>query len=162
VPLAETLEAFDQLYRDGKIFSFGVSNFDWADLEECWNLPHGDAVVTNQILYNLTRRNPEHAVLPWCRDHKVAIMAYSPVEQGRLLANKKLVQLAAKRGVTPAQLALAWLLAQPDTIAIPKSGDPRHVEENRAAADITLTAEDLWELDQAFPRPPERKPLETL
>lgn len=162
VPVAETLEAFDQLYRDGKVFSFGVSNFDVGDLEEAWNAPHGDAIVANQILYNLTRRNPEHAVIPKCRDHRVAIMAYSPVEQGRLLGIRKLGRLATKRGITPSQLALAWLLAQPDIIAIPKSGDPRHVEENRVAADLTLTAEDLWELDQAFPRPTVPKTLETL
>ena len=119
-------------------------------------------MVTNQVLYNLTRRNIEHSLLPWCLQHRVPIMAYSPVEQGRLLHNGKLTDMARARDSTPAQIAIAWLLAQPDVIAIPKAGDLQHVEENRAAADIELTSGELEALDQIFPRPQKRRPLEML
>jgi len=159
-PLAETLDAFAELKDSGKIASFGVSNFDASDMEEAWGLSEG--VETDQILYNLTRRSVEHDLLPWLRNHHVPVMAYSPVERGRLLRNRDLARIAERRGATPAQIALAWLLAQPDVIAIPKSADAKHVEENRAAADLALTAEELAALDSAFPRPKKSKPLEML
>lgn len=162
VPLAETLEAFERLHSAGKIDAYGVSNFDTEDMQEAWNLPPGRKIVTNQILYNLSRRNPEHELLPWCREHKVSVMAYSPVEQGRLVHDGKLADLASKRGATIAQLALAWVLAQPGVIAIPKSSSAEHVRENRAALDIQLTREELAALDAAFPRPKTKKPLEML
>ncbi len=162
VPLAETLEAFAKLQQEGKIASFGVSNFDTSDMEEAWALPQGTQIASNQILYNLTRRGVEHDLLPFCRSHHVPVMAYSPVEQGRLLNNKSLSEIAWKLGATTSQVALRWLLDQPETIVIPKSGDPKHVEENRAAADLQLSAEDLTALEKAFPRPKERKPLEML
>jgi diketogulonate reductase-like aldo/keto reductase len=162
VPLAETLAVFAELKRDGKIGGFGVSNLDTSDMEEAWGLPHGTEIETDQVLYNLTRRSVEHDLLPWLRDHHVRVMAYSPVEQGRLLRNPKLTAIAKGRGATPAQIALAWLLAHDDIIAIPKSADRKHVEENRVAADIALSDEELAALDKAFPRPAQRKPLEML
>jgi len=162
VPLSETLDAFSKLQRAGKIASFGVSNFDTSDMEEAYSLAHRQDIATDQILYNLTRRSVEHDLLPWLGHHHIPVMAYSPVEQGRLLGNRKLAGIAVARKATPAQIALAWLLAQPDVIAIPKSADPKHVEENRGAAAIALTAEELSALDHAFPQPTKRKPLEML
>jgi diketogulonate reductase-like aldo/keto reductase len=162
IPLAETFEAFDKLVRDGKIRSFGVSNFDMGDLLEAWTIPNARALATNQILYNLTRRGIEFDLLPWCRNNRIPIMAYSPVEQGRLLRNPKLTDIARRRDATAAQVAIAWLLVQPDVIVIPKAGDPRHVAENRAAADIALSADELRKLDLAFPRPTQPMPLEML
>jgi diketogulonate reductase-like aldo/keto reductase len=162
IPIAETFEAFNKLQSDDKIRAFGVSNFDTDDMEEAFAIPAGRHIATNQILYNLSRRSPEHDLLPWCRDHHVPVMAYSPVEQGRLLHNRKLAEIAARRDATSAQIAIAWLLAQPGIIAIPKAGDPSHVEENRGAADIELTSSELAELDREFPRPRKRKPLEML
>jgi diketogulonate reductase-like aldo/keto reductase len=162
VPLAETLGAFAALQQAGKIRAFGVSNFDTADLQEAWALPEGNRITCNQILYNLTRRSVEHDLLPFCRDHRIPVMAYSPVEQGRLLNNKALLGIAHERNKTPSQIALAWLLAQPEVMAIPKSGNPKHVEENRAAADLLLSTEELAALENAFPRPKQRKPLEML
>jgi diketogulonate reductase-like aldo/keto reductase len=162
VPLAETLDAFAGLQRAGKILSFGVSNFDTSDMREAWDAGHGPEIASNQILYNLTRRGAEHDLLLWCREHRVPVMAYSPVEQGRLLRDTKLKKIAAGRNATASQIALAWLLAQPDVIVIPKSADPVHIEENRGAADIELTAAELATLDAAFPRPLKRRPLEML
>jgi diketogulonate reductase-like aldo/keto reductase len=162
IALAETFEAFTKLVDDGKIGAFGVSNFDTGDLQEAWGIPAGRNLITNQILYNLTRRSVEFDLLAWCREHGIPIMAYSPVEQGRLVQNRKLVEIARGREATPAQIAIAWLLAQQDVIAIPKAGDPRHVVENRGAADIELTATELGELGRAFPRPRQRRALEML
>ena len=162
VPLSETLDTFAQLKQAGKIASFGVSNFDTSDMEEAWGLAHGHGVETDQVLYNLTRRSVEYSLLPWLRHRHVPVMAYSPVEQGRLLRNPKLAGIAERRHASPAQIALAWLLAQPEVIAIPKSGDRKHVAENRAAVDIALTADELAALDRAFPRPQKPKPLEML
>jgi diketogulonate reductase-like aldo/keto reductase len=162
VPLQETLDTFAELKRAGKIAAFGVSNFDTADMEEAWGFAHGHEVATNQILYNLTRRGVERELLPWLRARDIPVMAYSPVEQGRLLRDRKLMQIAAARNATPAQIALAWLLAQPGVCAIPKSSDVSHVEENCAAADIALTPDELSALDRAFPRPTKPVPLEML
>ncbi|HTM47147.1 MAG TPA: aldo/keto reductase [Bryobacteraceae bacterium] len=162
VPLSETLDALAALQASGKIGSYGVSNFDTSDMEEAWALDQGRRIAVNQILYNLTRRGPEIDLLPWLRSRGAPVMAYSPIEQGRLLRNPKLAALAQQRGATPAQIALAWLLAQQDVLVIPKAGELGHVDENRAAADIVLTREDLSALDIAFPRPLKRKPLEML
>jgi diketogulonate reductase-like aldo/keto reductase len=162
VPLAETFEAFGELKRTGKIGGFGVSNFDTPDMEEAWKVAGGRDIAVNQILYNLTRRNVEFDLLPWCREHGVPVMAYSPVEQGRLARNKKLEEIAKKRGVTAAQVALAWLLAQEGIIAIPKASSTKHVEENRGAADLVLSDQEIAALDREFPRPAKRTPLEML
>ncbi|MFB5085376.1 aldo/keto reductase [Symbiobacterium thermophilum] len=161
-PLAETLEAFAELVRAGKIRYWGVSNFDTGDMEELTGLPGGAAVATNQVLYNLSRRGIEYDLLPWCRERRIPIMAYSPIEQGRILENTVLRRVAARHGATPAQVALAWLLRQKDVMVIPKAGRPEHVRENRAALDLELTAEDLAELDRAFPSPTRKVPLEML
>ncbi len=162
VPLAETIAAFDQLKRDGKIVSYGVSNFDTDDMAELEAVAGGAASTTNQVLYNLTRRGVEWDLLPWCREHGVPVMAYSPIEQARMLDKPALTQLAARRGVTPAQLALAWLLHQEDVVVIPKAGSPEHVRENAAAIDIALNAELLAELDRAFPPPNGKRSLAML
>ena len=156
IPLAETLEGFEQLRRDGKIRHYGVSNFDRADLEEWVRVPGGANVATNQILYNLTRRGPEFDVIPWCRERNISIMAYSPIEQGRMLGHKALADVAARHGATPAQIALAWLLRQDGMIVIPKASRKEHVREDFGALDVKLTDTDLADLDRAFP-PPKRK-----
>ena len=161
VPLAETVEAMERLVEAGKILRWGVSNLDTDDMEELVT-SGGAACATDQILYNLTRRGPEHDLLPWLTRHSIPTMAYSPVEQGRLAAHPALRTLADELGATPAQVALAWLLARDDVIAIPKAGRSAHVRENRAAADLTLDAEVLAGLDELFPRPRGRVPLEML
>jgi aldehyde reductase len=161
-PLAETLDAFDALQRAGKIRHYGVSNLDLADMQELWQVPHGKQVAVNQLLYNLQRRGIEWDLLPWLRAHGVATMAYSPVEQGRLLKHPQLQDFARRYGLTPAQAALAWLLAQPGVIAIPKSATPARVRENAAARDITLSAEQLAELDRLFVPPAGPSPLDML
>jgi diketogulonate reductase-like aldo/keto reductase len=162
VPLDETLEAFEQLGRSGKIRSWGVSNFDTDDMQELVELPGGTAVATNQVLYNLTRRGIEYDLLPWSLEHGIPIMAYSPVEQGRLLRHPALAAVAARHEVSPAQVALAWVIRQDGVTAISKAVTPAHVRENRAAADLRLTAEDCVELDRAFPPPTRRRALELL
>jgi len=162
VPLAETVEAFEALKRAGKIRHWGVSNFDTDDMEELSSLPSGQNCQTNQVLYNLARRGPDFDLAPWSRARSMPLMAYSPVEQGQLARNSRLDAVAARHGTTPAQVALAWVLAQPSVIAIPKAVQPEHVRQNVAAADIRLTPEDLAELDRAFPPPRGKRPLEMI
>jgi diketogulonate reductase-like aldo/keto reductase len=161
-PLAETVEAFEALQRDGKIRHWGVSNLDVYDMQELLGEPGGDKVAVNQVLYNLTRRGIEYDLQPLCRSKNIPIMAYSPIEQGRLLNAPVLRAIAQRHNATPAQIALAWLLRQEQIIAIPKAATVAHVEENRAALDLKLTDKDLAELDQAFPPPDEATPLEML
>jgi len=161
-PLAETLDAFAALAGDGKIRHWGVSNLDSSDLEELVRLPGGGAVATDQVLFNLTRRGIEHDLLPWCRERGVAVMAYSPIEQGRMLGDPGLEGVASRHEATPAQVALAWLLRQQGVCAISKASTVEHVRENRAALELRLTAEDLAELDAAFPPPSGPRPLEIL
>jgi diketogulonate reductase-like aldo/keto reductase len=161
-PLKETLAGFQALMDRGLIRSWGVSNFDVDDMEELAALPGGDAVAANQVLYNLARRGIEADLLPWCRDRSIPIMAYSPVDQGRILRNRALANVAARRGATPAQIALAFVLLQEDMMVIPKAVTEAHVRENRAALDITLTEADLAELRRAYPPPRGAQPLEML
>jgi diketogulonate reductase-like aldo/keto reductase len=161
VPLAETVEAMEVLKSAGKIRHWGVSNLDTDDMNELV-ASGGSACATNQILYNLTRRGPEHDLLSWLEGRGMPAMAYSPVEQGRLLADRALAQVAETIGATPAQVALAWAMRQDNMIAIPKAGSVAHMRENRAAADLILSDADLAALDAAFPRPRDRRPLETL
>jgi len=159
-PFAETLAAFDKLKQQGKIRHHGVSNFDRRDMEEWVTNGGGEAVASNQILYNLTRRGPEWEVIPWCRQRNVSIMAYSPIEQGRMLGEKILTEVAARHdGTTPAQVALAWLLTRDGMIVIPKSSRKDHVQENFGALDLKLTDQDLADLDKAFPPPKNRTAL---
>lgn len=162
IPLAETLAGFEALIRAGKIRYWGVSNFDVADLEELWSTQGGREAATNQVLYNLTRRGIEWDLLPWCRERGIPIMAYSPIEQGRLLGHPVLREVAARQDATPAQAALAWVLRHPDVIAIARSGEPNHVEENGAAPGLRLTEQDLAALERAFPPPTGPRPLEML
>jgi len=158
-PFPETLAAFDKLTQQGKIRYHGVSNFDRRDMEE-WVKSGGEAVASNQILYNLTRRGPEWEVIPWCRQRNVAIMAYSPIEQGRMLGEKVLAEVAARHaGATPAQVALAWLLKRDGMIVIPKASNKEHVRENFGALDLQLTDQDLADFDKAFPPPKGRTAL---
>lgn len=161
VPLAETVEAMEALKAQGKVRHWGVSNLDTGDMEELV-AAGGVACATDQILYNLTRRGAEHDLLPWLSDHGIPAMAYSPVEQGRLLADRTLATIASNIGATSAQVALAWAMRHDGVIAIPKAGSIDHVRENRAAADLILSDDDLATLDAAFPRPRTRRPLEML
>ena len=158
----ETIGAFETLMREGKIGQWGVSNLDLQDMEELVGLPGGEGVQTNQLLYNLTRRGIEHDLQPWCRARGIPIMAYSPIEQGRMLRHPELRRVAERHGATPAQVGLAWLLRQDGVIAIPKASDPAHVRDNRAAADLRLDEQDLADLDRAFPPPRGPRPLEML
>ena len=159
-PFAETLAAFDKLKQQGKIRYHGVSNFDRRDMEEWVKIAGGSAVASNQILYNLSRRGPEWEVIPWCRQRSVSIMAYSPIEQGRMLGHKELAEIAARHdGATSAQVALAWLLRRDGMIVIPKAGKTEHVRENAGALDLRLTDQDLADLDKAFPPPKGRTAL---
>jgi diketogulonate reductase-like aldo/keto reductase len=160
--LKDTLAGFQALTRDGLIKAWGVSNFDVGDMEELAALPGGTAVATNQVLYNLARRGIEVDLLPWCRARKIPIMAYSPVEQGRILRDRALARVAARHGATPAQVALAWLLRQDDMMVIPKAASPSHMRENRAALELVLSEADLAELGKAFPPPRGARPLEML
>lgn len=155
VPLSETYEAFFRLRDAGKIADFGVSNFDLADMEEAAALDHG-LTASNQVLYCLSRRGPEFDLLPWMRKRSMPLMAYSPIDQGRLLPSAALKKLAAGLGCTPAQLAIAWLLDREGVITIPKSATRERVKENLGALDVKLTPEVRAELDKAFP-PPKRK-----
>jgi diketogulonate reductase-like aldo/keto reductase len=139
-----------------------VSNVDTAGMVELESLPAGDAVVTDQVLYNLTRRGPEFDLLPHLRSRGVPTMAYSPVEQGRLLGHLALADVAARHDATPAQVALAWVLRGGDVCAIPRTADPAHVRENAGALELTLTDTDLADLDAAFPPPRRKVPLELL
>lgn len=159
VAFDETIEGFTALQRAGKIREFGVSNLDTDDMREWHAADGGQAVAANQILYNLMRRGVEWDLLPWCRARGVPVMAYSPVEQGKLLRNPKLSQFCARHEMTPAQAALGWLLAQDDILVIPKASRPEHVRDNAAAAELTLTAEQLRELDRLFPPPTGPSPL---
>ena len=161
-PLAETIEAFEALQQAGKIRHWGVSNLDTDDMDELWDAPGGQRVAVNQILYNLTRRGVEWDLLPWLRERGVPTMAYSPIEQARLLRNKGLKEFAQRHGMTPAQAGLAWLLGQEGMIAIPKSSSAEHVRENAAARDITLSVDQRAELDRLFAPPSGPSPLEML
>jgi diketogulonate reductase-like aldo/keto reductase len=161
-PLAETVGAFERLRSDGKIVRWGVSNFDVDDMGELFALSEGANCATNQVLYNLIERGIEFGLRPLCQQHRMPIMAYSPLHQNALVTNRKLAALAAPLGDTPAQHALAWLLAQRDVIAIPQSSNVAHVTECRASADIRLSPATLAAIDAAFPPPKRAKPLAML
>lgn len=161
VPLAETAAAMERAVAQGKIARWGVSNLDVADLEELGPALAGCA--TDQVLWNLEARGVEYDLLPFCARQGMPVMAYSPVGQGgAMLRNRALTAVAGRHGASPAQAALAFLLRQPHVIAIPKAADPAHVRANAAAAEIALTAQDLAELDAAFPPPRRKRPLEML
>ena len=161
VPLAETVEGFERLQRTGKIAAWGVSNFDVADLEEL-TTAGGSACATNQVLYNLVRRGPEYDLLPYMAARGMPLMAYSPIEQGRLPDHPVLNDVAARHDTTPAAVALAFSVRSGAVLAIPKAGSRAHVEANRASADLTLSPDDLAALDRAFPPPRRKGALEML
>ena len=161
-PLAETVDAFERLRTAGKIVRWGVSNFDVGDIDELLALPDGKRCAANQVLYNLSQRGVEFQLRERCARDDIVIMAYSPFQQGDLLRNRKLATLAASLGTTSAQLAIAWLLAQSGTIAIPQSSNVDHVREFRAAADIRLSPDALAMIDAAFPPPRSARPLAML
>ena len=163
VPLAETVAGFESLRAAGKIAAWGVSNLDTADMEELWALPGGAACATDQVLYHPGARGMEFDLLPWCAARAVPVMAYSPVGQGgRLLRAASLATVAARHGVSPAQVALAWALRHPGVIAIPKAVDPAHVRANAAAGGLALTAADLSAIDAEFAPPRRKRPLDML
>ena len=162
VPFAETIGAMQALQAAGKIRHFGVSNLDLADMREWVKTPGGAAVAANQILYNLTRRGPEWDLIPWLRERHIPLMAYSPIEQAHLVRDRKLIAFAEVHGMTPAQAALAWLLANDDVIVIPKASRRERVTENAKAREIKLSAAQLTELDQLFAPPRGPVPLEML
>ncbi len=162
IPLAETVDAFERLRKAGRIVRWGVSNFDVDDMEELLALPDGAHCASNQVLYNLTQRGIEWRLLQWCREHAIPVMAYSPVGEGELVVNRKLATVAASLRVTPAQLALAWTIREPNVIAIPKSSNPRHLDDNRATAAVHLSPAIRASLDAAFPPPARARPLAVL
>lgn len=161
-PFSETIEAFEELQSAGKIRHFGVSNFDTRDMEEWLYCKGGKALACNQILYNLSRRGPEWDMLPFCRNHGVPVMAYSPLEQGRLQGDPVLARIAARYGVSDLQIALAWVLAQDNVIAIPKAVNHAHIDQNLAALDIQLDTEDHALLNAAYAPPDGPSHLEML
>jgi diketogulonate reductase-like aldo/keto reductase len=160
--LSETLEGFLALQKAGKIRSWGVSNFDVADMEELARLSDGTGVVTNQVVYSLRRRGIEYDLIPWQKVRKIPVMAYSPLDQGRLLSSRELGAVAARHEATPAQVALAWAMRDPIVFTIPKAGSEEHVRENHGALAIKLTTGDLAQLDRAFPPPAKKKPLDSI
>jgi diketogulonate reductase-like aldo/keto reductase len=162
VPLAETVEAFIALQKAGKIRHFGVSNLDLSDMRELWKVPGGKATAVNQLLYNLTRRGIEFDLLRWLRERRVPVMAYSPIEQGRLPSDAKLADFASSHGMTPSQAALAWLLSKEGVIVIPKTGKRERLRENLGALDRVLDKNQLAELDRLFPPPAGPQPLDML
>jgi diketogulonate reductase-like aldo/keto reductase len=160
-PLAETVEAMQALRAAGKIRHWGVSNLDLDDMEELVQAGGADCAV-DQVLYNLGRRGIEIALMPWLAARRMPVMAYTPLEPGRMARSAALAEIAARRGVAPLQIALAWVLRRPNVIAIPKASSPEHAGQNRAALDIALTAEELAALDQAFPPTFRKGPLEMI
>ena len=161
-PLESTVSAFEQLKTDGKIKHWGVSNFDTSDMQELYGIPEGKNCQINQVLYNLSRRGIEWDLLPWCRSMGLPIMAYSPIEQGRLLENKKLKALANEIGVSAAQLSIAWSIRKNDIITIPKASNLQHVSQNIEAWTIKLESTILDELDKLFEPPVRKKGLDIL
>lgn len=158
-PLRETVAAFEKLQADGKILSWGVSNFDVADLEAVWKAGGEGRMVCNQVLYHLQERAIEHAVIPWCEQHSVAVVGYSPLGHGdfpgpRTSGGHVLKQIADSHNATPRQVALRFLLQRPSVFTIPKASTPEHSAENAGAGDLKLTEAELLLIDQAFPRGP--------
>lgn len=160
-PICETVEAFERLVEEGKIRHWGISNFDVVDLEEVERCPQGKHAAANQVYYNLQRRGIERKLLPWCHARQVAVMAYTPFEQGRPRTRGALSTVASQHGATPFQIALAWILRDDGVVAIPQSGSEQHVRENAAALEIQLSAADLQQLNREFPVPARDVPLET-
>ena len=162
VPLEETVATLEELVRAGKIRRWGVSNFDVADMEELAAVPGGDRVAANQVLYNLAHRGVEFDLLPWCAARRIAVMAYSPLDEGRLVRHPALDSVAKRLHASAGQVAVAWLLRNPDVVTIPKAATPEHVRANCAAADLALDDGALDTLERAFPAPRRKRPLEMI
>ena len=161
-PFEYTVRAMQQLVQQGKIKRWGVSNMDVRQMEEFFAIPAGDTCATNEILYNLSRRGVEYDLLPWCAAHQMPVIAYSPIEQGRILHDRTIAAVAQKHEATPAQIALAWVLRDSNIIAIPKSARPDRVASNFKSLSIQLDDADLVMLDRAFPPPSRKVPLEMI
>ena len=162
VPLEETVAGFEELLRSGKVRHWGVSNLDLDDMEELFQVPGGETCAANQVLYNVTRRGPEFDLIPWMAAHRMPLMAYSPIEQGRLPRSGILQKIGQSHGASPFQIALAWLLQKPDVIAIPKASSTDHVRDNHRALQIRLSPEELDATDAEFPPPRRKRPLEMI
>ena len=162
VPLSETVEALEKLVTQGKIGAWGVSNFDTALMENLAQIAPKGHIATNQILYNLSRRGPEFDLIPWCENHNIPVMAYAPIEQGRIMKNRNLLDIAGKLNVAPSVLALAWVIRNPLMIAIPKTSSIKHLRENTKALDLTLDQDVLQRLDKIFLPPTRKQPLEVI
>jgi diketogulonate reductase-like aldo/keto reductase len=163
--LEETFAAFEELLRGGKILSYGVSNFDVADMEEALAVTGENRIACNQVLYHLQQRAIEHRVIPWCEKHKVAVVAYSPFGQGSFPSGKSLrvlEEIGAAKGATAQQVALAFLLRRPSVFAIPKAAAMGHIEDNAAAEKVMLNAADLERIEKAFPLGPKPRQLPML
>lgn len=165
IPLRETVECMEEFVQQGKIKSWGVSNFDTDDMEELWSVPNGNHCVVNQVLYHLGSRGVEYDLLPWMVKHSVSLMAYCPLAQGgnlrkEMQRNPILLKLAEKHGITLMQLLLAFVLQNEHMIAIPRSGKKEHVLENAAVQEVTLSEEDLEALNKAYPVPGTKMPLD--
>ncbi len=161
IPLVETVAGFEELRKAGKIVSWGVSNLGVEDLNELKAIPGGDNCTTDQVLYNLQERGLEFDLLPLCRQRQIPLMAYSPLFKGEIKGKKALVEVATRHRRSPAQIALAWLLHHPDVVVIPKTAKKERIDENLAALDITLSADDIATLDASFPPPKKATPLAT-
>ena len=164
VPLSETVSELQALQKEGLIRSWGVSNFDIDDMEELWQLPEGQNCVVNEDLYNLETRGIEYSLLPWQREHHVPLIAYSPLGRGpkmgsTMMKNEAVLQVAEEHEASAYQILLAWVMHQPDVLAIPKSSSSKHLLSNLKALDIELTPEDLQILEQAYPKPEHKEPL---
>lgn len=167
IPLEETLRGMEKLVAQGKIRSWGVSNFDSDDMEELWGEEGGFSCATNQVLYHLASRGIEHTLLPLCQQRAMPVMAYCPLAQaGRLrqalFDNAQLLALARHKQISVAQLLLSWAIRHEGIIAIPKAGSVAHVQENAAALNVMLSAEEIALLDQLFPAPQQRVPLDVV
>jgi diketogulonate reductase-like aldo/keto reductase len=160
--LATVVETFEELARAGKIRHWGVSNFDVADLHELDGVPGGKQVASNQVLYNVSRRGIEYDLLPLARKRELMVMAYTPIEPGRVLGNAVLRDIAHRHDATPAQIALAWTIREEGVVAIPRTGSADHTRENAGAVDIELTPRDVEDIDRAFPAPLRKRSLEMI
>lgn len=152
-PFAETVRALVELQQEGKIRRWGMSNLDVDDMERILSLPHGKDCAANQVLYNLKDRGIEYDLIPWSEEQKIPVMAYTPLSEGRLRNHKTLIEIARRHNATPTQIILAWVMRTRNVIAIPKASSISHVEENARSIDISLTEEDLCDIDKAFPAP---------
>ena len=158
----ETVSGMEELRAAGKIRHWGVSNLDLNEMDDLARIAGGNTCATDQLLYNLARRGIEYDLLPWCRDRGMPVMAYSPLDEGRLLRNPAVGKVAEMHGVTPAQVALAWLLRRDGVVAIPKAANERHVRENAASLELSLNGDELALLDDAFPPPARPQPLDMI